>query len=100
MGISDQILIILKLVFGQVQFFTDGSPLQIVHPHILDESGTGRNLTMIPRVANIGGGDKFDTVCYHLPNDETHWTKVETNVEEMQIKPISDNGTQCKWFNF
>ena len=25
---------------------------------------------------------------------------IETNVEEMQIKPISDNGTQCKWFNF
>ena len=55
---------------------TGGSPLQIVHPRILDGgSGTGRNLTMIPTVTKIGG-DKFDTVRYNFPYDQNYWTKV------------------------
>ena len=56
-------------------FIPGGSALQIVHPRILDESGTGGNLTMIPTVTNIGG-EKFDIVRYDFPYDQIEWTKV------------------------
>ena len=66
--------ILITLVFNG-SLNPGGSALQIVHPRILDKSGAGVNLTMIPTVTNMGG-EKFDIVRYDLPCDENDWTKV------------------------